>query len=85
MHRKEKFAFGWPGIDARWTSSAKSGVGTSLNPTSKVWYYINEGILNEIYYPQVDQACTKDLGLIVTDGKDFFSETETLIKLIIRY
>ncbi len=74
MYKKEKFAFGWPGIDARWTSSAKSGVGTSLNSTSKVWYSISQGILNEIYYPQVDQACTKDLGLIVTDGKDFFSE-----------
>ncbi|HXB40662.1 MAG TPA: glucan 1,4-alpha-glucosidase [Bacteroidia bacterium] len=74
MYRNEKFAFGWPGIDARWTTSAKSGVGTSLNSTSKVWYSISHGILNEIYYPQVDQACTRDLSLIVTDGKDFFSE-----------
>ena len=73
-HRKEKFAFGWPGIEARWTSSDKSGVGTSLSQTSKVWYSINHGILNEIYYPQVDQACTRDLGLIVTNGEDFFSE-----------
>ncbi|MES2590713.1 MAG: glucan 1,4-alpha-glucosidase [Bacteroidota bacterium] len=74
MFRNEKSAFGWPGIDARWTSSAKSGVGTALNPASKVWYSISHGILNEIYYPQVDQACTSDLGFIVTDGKGFFSE-----------
>jgi glucoamylase len=74
MYRKEKFAFGWPGIEAKWTSSAKSGVGTSLNTRSKVWYSISHGILNEVYYPQVDQACTRDLSLIVTDGKDFFSE-----------
>jgi glucoamylase len=74
MIRKEKYAFGWPGIEARWTSSAKSGVGTSYNARSKVWYSISHGILNEIYYPQVDQACTRDLSLIVTDGKDFFSE-----------
>lgn len=74
MHRKEKFAFGWPGIEAKWTSSAKSGVGTSLNSTSKVWFSISHGILNEIYYPQVDQACTRDLNMIVTDGKEFFSE-----------
>lgn len=74
MYKNEKYAFGWPGSDARWTSSAKSGVGTSLHSTSKVWYSIQDGILNEIYYPQVDHACTKDLGLIVTDGKDFFSE-----------
>lgn len=76
MYRKEKFAFGWPGIDARWTTSAKSAVGTSLNPNSKVWYSLSHGILNEIYYPQVDQACTRDLSLIVTDGKDFFSEEQ---------
>ena len=77
MKRKEKFAFGWPGIDARWTTSAKSGVGTALNSTSKVWYSISHGILNEIYYPQVDQACTRDLSLIVTDGKEFFSEEKS--------
>ncbi|MCE9540625.1 MAG: glucan 1,4-alpha-glucosidase, partial [Bacteroidetes bacterium] len=74
MFRKEKYAFGWPGIEAKWTSSAKTGVGTSLHSKSKVWYSISHGILNEIYYPQVDQACTSDLGLIVTDGKSFFSE-----------
>lgn len=74
MYRKEEYAFGWPGIEARWTSSAKSGVGTSYNARSKVWFSIGHGILNEIYYPQVDQACTRDLSFIVTNGKDFFSE-----------
>lgn len=83
-YRKEKFAFGWPGIDATWTSSAKSGVGTSLHSSSKVWYSISHGILNEIYYPQVDQACTKDLSLIVTDEKDFFSEEKHHTHHVIR-
>ena len=69
-----RHAFGWPGIPPRWTSSANSGVGTALNSTSRVWFTLSHGILNEIYYPQVDQACTRDLGLIVTDGNDFFSE-----------
>src|SRR5689334_12179320 len=31
-------------------------------------------ILNEIYWPRIDRACTRDLGLIVTNGCDFFSE-----------
>lgn len=65
---------GWPGIQPRWTSSAKSGVGTARNPLSKVWFTISHGILDEIYYPRVDSACTRDLGLIVTDGRDYFSE-----------
>jgi glucoamylase len=68
------FAPGWPGIEPRWTSSAKVGVGTALNAKSRVWFTLSHGIFNEIYYPQLDQACTRDLGLIVTDGRDFFSE-----------
>jgi glucoamylase len=70
----ERPAPGWPGSQARWTSSAKSGVGTALQPQSRVWFTLSHGILNEIYYPRIDQACTRDLGLIVTDGKSFFSE-----------
>jgi glucoamylase len=68
------YAPGWPGIPPRWTSSAKSGLGTALNPSSQVWFTLSHGIFNEIYYPRVDQACTRDMGLIVTDGKEFFSE-----------
>jgi glucoamylase len=65
---------GAPGIDARWTSSAKSGVGTSLSPGSRVWFTLSHGILNEVYYPRIDRAAIRDLGLIVTDGSSFFSE-----------
>jgi glucoamylase len=69
-----RHAPGWPGIPPRWTSSAKTGVGTALNNHSKVWFTLSHGILNEVYFPRVDQACTRDLGFIVTDGNDFFSE-----------
>jgi glucoamylase len=70
----ERYAPGWPGIGPRWTSSAKSGIGTALNPHSRVWYTISHGILNEVYFPRVDQACTRDMGLIITDGQTYFSE-----------
>ena len=69
-----RYAPGWPGIEPRWTSSAKTGVGTALNLHSRVWFTLSHGILNEIYFPRVDQACTRDFGLIVTDGHGFFSE-----------
>ncbi|MGC1477607.1 MAG: glycoside hydrolase family 15 protein, partial [Terriglobales bacterium] len=69
-----RYAPGWPGIEPRWTSSAKTGVGTSLNLNSRVWFTLSHGILNEVYFPRVDQACTRDFGLIVTDGRGFFSE-----------
>jgi len=69
-----KHAPGWPGIPPRWTSSAKTGVGTALNRSSRVWFTLSHGILNEIYFPRVDMACTRDLGMLVTDGESFFSE-----------
>lgn len=65
---------GAPGIDARWTSSAKCGVGTALGAGGRVWFSISHGIVNEVYYPRVDQACIRDLGLIVCDAKGLFSE-----------
>lgn len=70
----DRFAPGRPGIPGRWTSSAKTGVGTALSADSNVWFTLSHGILNEIYFPRIDRACTRDLGLIVTDGKDYFSE-----------
>jgi glucoamylase len=69
-----QYAPGWPGIAPRWTSSAKCAVGTSLGLNSRVWFTVSHGILNEVFYPRVDQACTRDLGMIVTDGLQFFSE-----------
>lgn len=64
---------GAPGISPRWTSSAKSAVGTAANANSRVWFTISHGILNEIYAPRLDKACIRDFGLIVTaDG--YFSE-----------
>ena len=70
----ERYAPGWPGIAPRWTSSAKTGIGSALSLHSRVWFTLSHGILNEVYFPRVDQACTRDLGLLVTDGYSFFSE-----------
>jgi glucoamylase len=75
---------GRPGIPARWTSSAKSAVGTALTPQSRVWYTISHGILNEIYYPRVDYACTRDFGFIVTNGRDYFSEEKRHARSTVR-
>jgi glucoamylase len=74
MDASDRCAPGWPGIPARWTSSAKSAVGTSLGSKSRVWFTLSHGIFNEIYYPRIDQACVRDMGLIVTVGADFLSE-----------
>src|SRR6185503_13535626 len=73
-NKSARLAPGAPGIEARWTSSAKVGVGTALSNNSHVWFTLSHGIFNEIYYPRIDQACVRDMGLIVTDGRTFFSE-----------
>ena len=65
---------GAPGIPPRWTTSSKDGIGTAINLASTVSFAISHGILNEIYFPREDKAATRDMGLIVTNGVDFFSE-----------
>src|ERR1700748_1535416 len=65
---------GAPGSEPRWTSSAKSGVVTAAQQVSRVWFTVSHGILNEVYWPEVDRDCIRDLGFIVTDGDEFFSE-----------
>ena len=72
--RSDVCAPGWPGIPGRWTSSVKTGVGTATSRESRVWFTVSHGILDEVYYPRVDHACTRDFGFIVTDGQTFFSE-----------
>jgi glucoamylase len=65
---------GWPGGMPHWTSSAKNGVGTAIGSQSRVWFTLSHGIVNEVYYPNIDQANIRDLGFLVTDGNGFFSE-----------
>ncbi len=74
MNEPQRFAPGQPGIPPRWTSSAKSAVGTALSEKSRVCFTLSHGIFNEIYYPDIDKACTRDMGMLVTDGNGLFSE-----------
>jgi glucoamylase len=67
-------AFGAPGIEPRWTSSAKEGLGTSYHTSCRLWFTLSHGIVNEIYYPSVDSPNTRDLQYLVTDGETFFHE-----------
>lgn len=69
----ENEAPGRPGIPPRWTSSAKDGTGSALSPASRVWYTISHGIINEIFYPRIDIANTRDHEYLIA-GNGFFSE-----------
>ncbi len=65
---------GEPGSIAEWTPSKKEGVGVACNLASRVWFTLSDGIFNEIFYPRIDCACTRDMQMVVTDGASYFSE-----------
>src|SRR5512140_177308 len=67
-------AFGAPGIEPRWTSSAKDGLGTAYHTSCRVWFTLSHGIVNEIYYPTVDQPNTRDFEFLISDGETFCHE-----------
>ena len=67
-------AFGAPGIEPRWTASTKEGIGTAYNTSSRVWFTLSHGIIDEIYYPHVDVPNTRDLQFLITDGETFCHE-----------
>src|SRR5260221_11131566 len=69
-----RYAPGWPGIEPRWTSSAKTGVGTALSLQSRLWFTLSHGILNEINFPAVDKAGTPASGFALQTRREFFSE-----------
>ena len=67
-------AFGGPGLEPRWTSSAKDAVCTAYAASSKVWFTVSHGILNEIYCPTIDRPQIRDMQFLITDGETFFHE-----------
>jgi glucoamylase len=67
-------AFGWPGIEPRWTHGGKDGVGTAYSASARIWFTVWNGILTEVYYPTVDRPQLRDLQLLITDGRSFFHE-----------
>ncbi|MHB1439501.1 MAG: glycoside hydrolase family 15 protein [Cuniculiplasma sp.] len=67
-------AFGKPGITPRWTSSSKEGVGTSLKRCSSVYFTLSHGIVNEIYFPGIDTAQTRDHQFLVSGEETFYEE-----------
>src|ERR1022692_899068 len=76
----ENAAFGWPGIEPRWTHGDKDGVGTAYSASSRIWFTLWNGIITEVYYPTVDHPQIRDLQYLITDGKTFFQEEKRHLK-----
>ena len=73
-------AFGHPGIAPRWTRSAKDAIGTAYSASSRVWFSMSRGMVNEVYYPTVDRPQIRDLQYLVTDGSSFFHDERRHLK-----
>jgi len=71
-------AFGWPGVEPRWTSARKDAVGMAYSASSRIWYTISHGILNEIYYPTIDRPQTRDMEFLLTDWETFVHEAHAV-------
>ncbi len=82
---KNMIAFGGPGIEPRWTASTKEGIGTAYHTSSRVWFTISHGIVDEIYYPHVDVPNTRDLQFLITDGESFCHEERRDLEHQIEY
>jgi len=78
-------AFGAPGIEPGWTSSAKEGVGTAYHTSCRVWFTLSHGIVNEIYYPHVDKPNTRDFQFLISDGETFCHEEKRDLNHDIEY
>ena len=78
-------AFGAPGLEPRWTSAAKDTVGTAYSASSRVWYTISHGILNEVYFPTIDRPQIRDMELLISDGETYFQEEKRTLKTKFEY
>jgi glucoamylase len=78
-------AFGAPGVSPTWTSSEKDAVSTAYSASSRVWFTVSHGTLNEIYYPTIDRPQTRDMELLFTDGETFFHEEKRDISYDFHY
>jgi len=72
----QTLAPGGPGKDAQWATAAKQGVGTSATTASKVWFTLAQGVMTEVYYPDVTTANVHLLQFVVVDPKTKKVETE---------
>ena len=70
----EGAAPGAPGLEPRWTSSKKDAVSTAYAASSKIWFTLSHGTLNEVYYPTIDRPQIRDMELLFSDGETFVHE-----------
>jgi hypothetical protein len=62
---------GAPGAPSHFDLARKDCVGTARNTTSRVWYTVADGVLSDVYEPNVDTTNVETMQFLVTDGRTF--------------
>src|SRR5271156_3741136 len=78
-------ATGGPGIEPRWTHSAKDIIGTAYSTSSRIWFTVSRGVLSEIYFPTLDHPQVRDLQFLVSDGETFLHDTHRDLESSMEY
>jgi glucoamylase len=48
--RGDNHAFGWPGLEPRWTHGDKDGIGIAYSAASRIWFTVWNGIPGAGHY-----------------------------------
>lgn len=72
----QTLAPGGPGKNAQWATAGKQAIGTSATRESKVWFTLAQGVMTEVYYPDVTVANVHMLQFVVVNPKTKNVETE---------
>ncbi|HXR24067.1 MAG TPA: hypothetical protein VN742_01810, partial [Candidatus Binataceae bacterium] len=78
-------ATGGPGIEPRWTHSAKDVVGTAYSTSSQVWFTVSDGVISEVYFSTLDRPQIRDLQFLITDGRSFLHDAHRNLESTIDY
>jgi glucoamylase len=66
---------GAPGEPAVYQPADKQGFGTAHGGAeSPVWFTLGDGRMTEVFYPDLSTPATRELTLVVTDGRSFTEE-----------
>ena len=72
----QTLAPGAPGKDAQWATAGKQAIGTSNTLESKVAFTLAQGVMTEVYYPDLTVANVHLLQFVVVNPKTKKVETE---------
>ena len=68
---------GGPGSKTVWSEADKAGFGTARARGSNVWFTLQQGRISEVFYPDLSTPSTRNLELVVTDGRSFTDREST--------